>query len=243
MGSELSSELPPAVNELFGADPVFSDDHEGASGGVVNVNGTYWMKRGSEAVAEHARLVWLEAQGLPVPKVALFDADVLVLADAGVASLASAELDSPGTAMGEVLRRLHALPIADCPFDARIDTMLRLARRQVAEGLVDAEDFDDDNAGRTPEAVLEQLIAERPETEDLVVVHGDYTPSNVLEGGMLIDLGRLGVADRYRDIALALRDLEDDFGPGEVAAFLAAYGLSEPDQRRVHYYRLLDELF
>ncbi|MFC9996947.1 APH(3') family aminoglycoside O-phosphotransferase [Nocardia sp. NPDC127526] len=243
MGSQSPFELPPAVRELFGADPEFSDDHEGASGGVVNVNGIYWMKKGPEAVAEHERLTWLETQGLPVPKVALFEADVLVLADAGVASLASAEVDSPGAAMAEALRRLHALPIADCPFDARIDTMLRLARRQVEDGLVDAEDFDDDNAGRTPEAVLEQLIAERPEVEDLVVVHGDYTPSNVLEGGMLIDLGRLGVADRYRDIALALRDLDDDFGPGEVAAFLAAYELSEPDQRRVHYYRLLDELF
>ncbi len=207
---------------------------------MVNVNGIYWMKTGSDAVLEHARL---DGQGVPVPKVALFDAEVLVLADAGVPSLASAELDSPGAVMGEVLRKLHALPIAECPFDARLDVMLVQARRQVDEGLVDDEDFDDDNRGRTPEDVLEQLVAERPESEDLVVVHGDYTPSNVLEGGMLIDMGRLGVADRYRDIALALRDLDDDFGPEEVEAFLAAYGLSEVDERRVRYYRLLDELF
>lgn len=48
--------------------------------------------------------------------------------------------------------------------------------------------------------------------EDLVVAHGDFTPMNVLEGGILIDVGALGVADRYRDLALAARDLREDFG-------------------------------
>ncbi|MBL1078871.1 aminoglycoside 3'-phosphotransferase [Nocardia sp. 2] len=233
--------LPPGVSELFGAEPVFSDDHEGRSGGVVQVNGTYWMKRGSVARAEHERLAWLAAQGVAVPEVVLFEADTLVLADAGVPSLAAA--NAPGKAMGVALRRLHDLPITLCPFDGRLDVMLAQAAVQVRDGLVDAEDFDDDNLGRTPEHVLEQLRAERPGAEDLVVAHGDYTPSNVLEGGLLIDVGRLGVADRYRDIALAVRDLEDDFGPDEVRAFLAAYGLSEADPARLRYYRLLDELF
>ncbi|WP_244975999.1 aminoglycoside 3'-phosphotransferase [Nocardia huaxiensis] len=237
----MSAALPPGVAELFGPAPVYSQDHEGQSGGVVKVGGAYWMKRGPVARAEYERFEWLAAQGVTVPKVVAFEADTLVLADAGVPSLATAA--APGRTMGETLRRLHDLPIALCPFDGRLDAMLAQAGGLVRDGEVDVDDFDDDNLGQTAEQVLERLHAERPAVEDLVVAHGDYTPSNVLNGGLLIDVGRLGVADRYRDVALAVRDLDDDFGPDEVRAFLAAYGLPEPDETRLRYYRLLDELF
>ncbi len=233
--------LPPKVSALFGPAPTRSLDHEGRSGAVEFVNGAYWMKRGPDAVADFERLTWLGEQGIAVPAIAIFEDDVLVLADAGVPSLANHR--APGALLGRVLRRLHEIPVSACPFDGRLDVVLEQARRQVVEGLVDAEDFDDDNIGRTPEHVLEQLLAQRPAFEDLVVAHGDYTPSNVLEGGIVIDTGRLGVADRYRDLALARRDLLDDFGQAEFDAFRAAYGLAELDPIRLEYYRLLDELF
>ncbi|MFJ9363562.1 phosphotransferase [Nocardia sp. NPDC101769] len=235
--------LPPRVAELLGPNPAWSDDHEGRSGGVVRANGTYWVKRGAVAVAEFPRYRWLAERSMAVPEIAVFEDDMLVLVDAGVPSVASVQPDSPGALMGETLRRLHALPVAGCPFDARLDITLAEAYRLLVEGLVDVDDFDEDNLGRTAEQVYEQLVAERPDTEDLVVAHGDYTPSNVLAGGILIDVGRLGVADRYRDLALAARDLADDFGVGEVEAFFAAYSLPDPDPARLAYYRLLDELF
>ncbi len=326
---QLPISLPPAVVALVGETPTFSDEHEGQSGGVAFVNGTYWMKRGPRAAAEHDRLKWLQDSGIRLPEIAAFEADVLLLADAGVVSLAArghdyddeaeaardaavpslaardldddeaevareagvpsraarvhhddafglaargyggdAERDavgdpevpaagrspeaassggaarpSVGTIMGTLLRRLHSLPVEECPFDGRLDTVLAHARRMVLEGLVDAEDFDDDNQGRTPEQVLVQLHDERPEETDLVVTHGDFTSANVLEGGILIDVGALGVADRYRDLALAARDLSGHHSQDEVAAFFAAYGVDTPDQRRLDYYRLLDELF
>ncbi|MBF6329585.1 phosphotransferase [Nocardia transvalensis] len=238
---ELVIPLPPKVVALLGDSPTRSVDHEGRSGGVEFVNGAYWMKRGTEAVGEYERLVWLGEQGVRVPAVAVFEGDVLVLEDAGVAS--SAAHESPGVLLGQVLRRLHDIRVSDCPFDGRLDVVLAQARRRVVEGLVDADDFDDDRRGWTPEQVLERLLAERPEETELVVAHGDYTPPNVLDGGIVIDVGRLGVADRYRDLALVHRDLLDDYGPDEVAAFFAAYGLADPDPVRLEYYRLLDELF
>ncbi|MEV0341669.1 phosphotransferase [Nocardia sp. NPDC050713] len=247
--AELRIPLPPAVLAVVGADPEFSSEHEGLSGGVALVNGAYWVKRGPRATAEHDRLDWLRVRGIRVPEVAAFAEDVLVLADAGAPSLAARESDgrtaspSIGTIMGELLRRLHALPIAECPFDGRLDTVLAQARRHVLEGLVDPDDFDDDNSDLAPEQVLDRLLAERPRTEDLVVAHGDFTPPNVLENGILLDVGGLGVADRYRDLALAERDLREDFGDDEVRAFFAAYGLDAPDRARLDYYRLLDELF
>ncbi|WP_216907284.1 aminoglycoside 3'-phosphotransferase [Nocardia noduli] len=255
--------LPPMIAALFGADPEFSDDHEGMSGGVVRVNGTFWMKRGPRAVAEYARLNWLRDSGIRVPDIAAFESDVLVLADAGVPSLAAgsarrvdgmAELSEEGGAgsrraetvgatLGTLLRDLHALPTEGCPFDGGLDATLAPARRNVLEGLVDSGDFDDDHAGSTPEDLLRRLVAERPDESDLVVTHGDFTPANVLEGGILIDVDRLGVADRYRDLALAERDLREDFGAAAVDAFFDAYGLADPDRRRSDYYRLVDELF
>ncbi|MBF6464096.1 APH(3') family aminoglycoside O-phosphotransferase [Nocardia beijingensis] len=246
---ELAIPLPPTVATLFGESPTWSDAHEGRSGAVVSVNGAYWLKRGPKAVAEYQRLTWLRARGIAVPEVAAFEDDVLVLLDAGAPSLAarttsgSAHAASIGTVLGGLLRRLHSIPVADCPFDGRLDVVLAQARRHVVEGLVDPGDFDDDNSGSTPEEVLARLQAQRPDGEDLVVAHGDFTPPNVLENEVLLDVSALGVADRYRDLALAVRDLRADFGEAEVAAFFAAYGLAEPDESRLAYYRLLDELF
>ncbi|WP_245562642.1 phosphotransferase [Nocardia araoensis] len=246
---ELPIPLPPSVSALFGEAPNWSDAHEGMSGGVVRVDGVYWLKRGPKAVAEYQRLIWLRDHGISVPEVAAFEDDVLVLADAGAPSLSAhpgsggAHAASIGTALGALLRRLHSIPVAECPFDERLDVVLARARRNVVEGLVDADDFDDDNAGSAPADILARLLAQRPDDEDLVVAHGDFTPPNVLANGVVLDVGGLGVADRYRDLALAVRDLRADFGEAEVTAFFAAYGLAEPDESRLTYYRLLDELF
>ncbi|MGK8523269.1 APH(3') family aminoglycoside O-phosphotransferase [Nocardia asteroides] len=246
---ELRIPLPPTVAALLGESPSWSDDHEGMSGGVAFVSGAYWVKRGPKAVAEYERLAWLRGRGISLPEVAAFEEDVLVLADAGAPSLAAragsegAHARSAGAVMGSILRRLHSIPVRECPFDGRLDVVLAQARRHVLEGLVDAADFDDDNAGSTPAEVLARLQAQRPEHEDLVVSHGDFTPPNVLENEVLLDVGALGVADRHRDLALAIRDLREDFDEAEVTAFLTAYGLTEPDENRLAYYRLLDELF
>ncbi len=249
----LPIEWPEAVSALFGDAPRYSDEHEGLSGGVTFVNGTYWVKRGPGAVAEHARMNWLRNRGIRLPGLVLFDEDVLVLADAAVPSLAAradngtrvtdTACATVGAIMGALLRRLHSIPIAECPFDGGLDVMLAQARRRVIEGLVDPADFDDDHRGLDPGQVLARLLSERQDEADLVVAHGDFTPANMLEGGILIDVGGLGVADRYRDLALAARDLSDDFGADEVRTFFTAYGLDKPDQRRLDYYRLLDELF
>ncbi|WP_406280026.1 phosphotransferase [Nocardia sp. NBC_00881] len=244
---ELPIPLPPTVASLLGEAPTWSDDHEGMSGGVVLVDGAYWLKRGPKAVAEHERLNWLRDRGIRLPEVVAFEDDVLVLADAGAPSLAardsSEEPAAIGTVMGSILRRLHGIPIDECPFDGRLDVVLGQARRQVIEGLVYTDDFDDDNKGSSPADLLARLLAERPDHEDLVVAHGDFTPANVLDGEILLDVAALGVADRYRDVAIAVRDLREDFGEAAVAAFFAAYGAIEPDPRRLAYYRLLDELF
>jgi kanamycin kinase len=85
-----------------------------------------------------------------------------------------------------------------------------------------------------------------------VVCHGDpCLPNLMIDSGIghctgLIDLGRLGVADRYLDLALTTRsmsapDKNPQYGADDAAAFLNRYGIRESDQWRLDYYRLLDE--
>ncbi|MGY0500490.1 tetratricopeptide repeat protein [Nocardia sp. FBN12] len=239
---ELALPLPPVIEELLGPVPAWSDEHEGRDGNLVR-SGGYWIKRGPRAVAEHARLTWLRDNAIAVPAVVAFAEDVLVLADAGGALAAQTDSTETGAQMGRALRALHDLPVADCPFGGGLDDTLERAHRNVVEGFVDTADFDDDHRDLSPAAILEQLRDQRPAAEDLVVTHGDFTPGNVLTGGLLIDVAALGPGDRYRDLALAERDLTGDFGIEAVSAFYAAYGLTEPDRVKLDYYRLLDELF
>ncbi|MFC8382400.1 phosphotransferase [Nocardia sp. NPDC057272] len=239
---ELAVPLPPVIEELLGPVPEWSDDHEGCDGNLVR-SGGYWIKRGPRAVAEHARLTWLRDNGIAVPDVVAFAEDVLVLADAGGSLAGQTDPAEVGAQMGRALRSLHDLPVPSCPFEGGLDLSLARAHRHVVEGFVDPTDFDDDHRDLAPAAILEHLRERRPATEDLVVTHGDFTPGNVLTGGLLIDVATLGAGDRYRDLALAERDLAGDFGVAAVTAFYAAYGLSEPDRAKLDYYRLLDELF
>jgi kanamycin kinase len=79
------------------------------------------------------------------------------------------------------------------------------------------------------------------ESDDLVVCHGDYVLPNALFTGDVvtgyIDLGDLCVADRWLDLAVALRSLEQPYnlGPGYTSAFLDAYGVADDPPRRADW--------
>ncbi|MCP2241646.1 aminoglycoside 3'-phosphotransferase [Lentzea aerocolonigenes] len=230
--------MPEEIVHAVGADAVWSADHEGMSGETWRAGSCYVKRAGS---AERDRLLWL-GKHFEVPEIRAFADGWLVLADVGAPSLASAEPVVAGSVMGAVLRALHSLPVASCPYDARIPVVLETARRNVEAGLVDPDDFDDDNRGVTAEELLERLVATAPDEQDLVVAHGDFCPPNVLlrpDGStVLIDVSRLGVSDRHRDLALVHRELDEE----AATAFERAYGLV-PRPDRLEWYRLLDEFF
>ncbi|WP_409494361.1 phosphotransferase [Amycolatopsis sp. cmx-11-12] len=56
-----------------------------------------------------------------------------------------------------------------------------------------------------------------------------------------VDLGSLGVADRWADLAVAAWSLEGNYGPGFDGILYDTYGIT-PDPERIPYYRLLYDL-
>lgn len=179
--------------------------------------------------AEAARLKWAGAH-TPVPEVLEVGDDglhewLVTRALPGRSAVDPRWLADPATAVravGEALRALHdALPVDDCPFDWRVPSRLENAQRR---GI------------RVPEPLR------TPPPDDLLVVcHGDACCPNTLlgdDGRWLahVDLGALGIGDRWADIAVASMSTEWNYGPGWEDALIAAYGV-EPDRARLDYYR------
>jgi aminoglycoside 3'-phosphotransferase-1 len=142
------------------------------------------------------------------------------------------------------LRRLHALPIDSCPVLADHPYRLRQARHNLEAGLFEPSDFDDHRQGRTPAQVWAELTALVPTRVSRVVTHGDFSLENIfLHRGRvtgLLDVGRLGIADPYQDLAILWNKLAE-FGPALQREFLPAYGLQHLDKRKPNFHLCLDE--
>ncbi|WP_251857685.1 aminoglycoside 3'-phosphotransferase [Herbiconiux sp. L3-i23] len=186
---------------------------------------------GLDLAAEATRLEWARAY-TPVPEVLAYgnDGSGWWLATAGLDGEDASSLRwraDPLTAVraiGAGLRRLHdALPVEDCPFDWSVDERLR--HGGIAEHSAGAE------------------FRTAPPIDRLVVCHGDACAPNTLiadDGRFLahVDLGRLGVADRWADIAIATLSTQWNYGPGWEEPLLDAYGI-DPDPVRTDFYRRL----
>lgn len=210
---------------------------------------------------EAERLIWLGRLGFPVPDVVEVgeDADTMWLVTTAIEGRLAAERWKPAEEptvvdmVADLARALHSLPAEDCPFDRSLTVSLSWARVATREGMVDTDDLDERHRGWTAEQLLAELdTTPVPGEEVLVVCHGDLCLDNVLvkPGTMTLagicDVGRLGIADRWLDLSVVLRNLTEECEGWHHHArhadnFLRRYGLSRIDERKRHYYRLLDE--
>lgn len=221
---------------------------------------TLYLKHGrgdvaDEITTEMVRLRWL-GRHTPAPDVRGFvsaadEAWLLMSAVPGRTAYQVLETEPDKqvevvTALAEHLRTLHAIPADDCPFNSRHPLRLAHARRRMEAGEVDASDFDDEHDGWTPKQVWAEMTAPLPIEIDPVVTHGDYSLDNILlEQGRvtgLIDLGRVGTADRYQDLAVLWNCL-GEFGEKLQAHLFTAYRIAEPDMRKLRFHLALDEFF
>jgi aminoglycoside 3'-phosphotransferase-2 len=198
------------------------------------------------------RTRWLARRGVRVPLILRSDdapGHVAMLMEAVPGMPADANPLPPldlADVLARGLSRLHVLPVAECPFDESLPVRFARAAAAIAAGEVKTEAFAPRNRGLAPEALLARLMAEhRP--EDIVVVHGDATLSNILvdSAGVVgfVDCGNAGRGDRYLDLGVLAADIEDHFGQEAAARFARAYGPPAWDDTKARYYADLYELF
>ncbi|GLW16831.1 putative phosphotransferase [Streptomyces sp. NBRC 13847] len=233
--------VPPSIAAVAGGRPLVPV-WQNALGGLTFQVGTgggrlfaKWAPAGSglDLAAEMTRLDWA-GRFTPVPRVLDHghDADGAWLVTRGLpgeSAVSPRWTADPGTAvraLGVGLRALHErLPVADCPFSWSVAARLGRAR----------------SAGSGAPATLEEPVVDR-----LVVCHGDPCAPNTLlhaDGSWSghVDMGALGVADRWADLAVATWSTEWNYGPGWDGTLLDAYGIA-PDAERTAFYRRLWDL-
>jgi kanamycin kinase len=153
---------------------------------------------------------WLRTMGLP--------------GESAVSHRWLAEPRTAARAIGTGLRTLHdQLPVVECPFSWSLETRFNWIKRPEDRRLVD----------------------EAPPIDQLVVCHGDACAPNTLLDDLgqflaVVDLGRLGVADRWADLAVATYSLSWNFAGDWEGELLDAYGIERDDDRIDYYRRLWD---
>jgi len=122
--------------------------------------------------------------------------------------------------------------VEECLFDWTVERRLSAAAGRAADG----------NAF----AMAAARLGKPPSIDRLVVCHGDACAPNTLltnDGHWSghVDLGSLGIADRWADVPIATWSTEWNYGPGWENLLLSAYGVTA-DPLRTRYYRLMWDL-
>ena len=204
----------------------------------------------AEVIREAARLAWAWPY-TPVPRLTGQGADaagswLVTAALPGENAAAPRWRARPRTAVraiGEGLRAMHeALPAGSCPFSWSAADRLAELRGQLRDGGIDRDSWPGARRGLRADRVLE-LLADVPPADRLVVCHGDSCAPNTLltqdgRWSAHVDLGALGTADRWADLAIATWSATVNYGSGWESELLDAYGI-RPDPDRNRYYRLL----
>jgi len=212
--------------------PVWRNEVGGLTFRIERPGGACFMKwdpagSGESLTDERDRLEWLSGR-FPAPKVVDAGADqsgswLVTAAIDALSAVTPRWKREPAVAVRAIargLRMLHeTLDPVECPFSWSVEERLA-GKHEVDDGLRAA-----------------------PSMDRLVVCHGDPCSPNTLvaepgEFAAIVDVGRLGVADRWADLAVASMSLEWNYGPGWEQLFFTAYGIA-PDPDRIAYYRAL----
>lgn len=136
------------------------------------------------------------------------------------------------------LRILWSVDLTNCPFQQGLDMDL--------EEIKAKHRFNPDSR---EQKLLNWLNENKPTTkpEDMVLSHGDLCLPNILvscrgiEG--FVDFCSVGIADKWRDIVTCLGSLKNNLEENsfDEKEFFDILGL-EPDQDKIKYYTLLNQL-
>jgi len=223
---------PHGVIEAFGhsnLEPLWRNELGGLTFGDPS-RVVKWNPHGNgiDLGAEAARMAWARPY-LTVPEVLGHGSDGdgswLIMerlrGDNAVSPAWQARPDVASRALGIGLRLLHdRLPVDRCPFSWHVEDRLAAT--------ADAAD---------------PKLGPPPPIDRLVVCHGDACAPNTLLDPIgrpvgHVDVGALGVADRWADLAVITWSTVWNYGPGWESTVLEAYG-ADPDPARTEFYRAL----
>lgn len=213
---------------------------------------------------EHQMLRWMKSK-LPVPEIieeAYVDGYryLLMTRIRGKYLCDSAILDDQhrlAELMADGLRKLWSVDVSDCPADRTLDQKFREIEEGLRGGWITKEQAGQpDTYGpggfESPAHLFDWLVKHRSE-EEIVLSHGDYCLPNIFAdaNGLtgFIDVGLSGKADKWVDIDKGLWSMwanTTGFFGGERRPFdrrflFDALGIL-PDDDKIRYYGLLDEL-
>ena len=248
--------VPDAVAALAGADPIVPVWRNELGGLTFRVGGrsryVKWVAAGTPEIdlaAEAERLAWVR-RWAEVPTVLEQGSDeagtwLVTTPVPGTSAVDARWLADPTTAalgIGRGLRLLHdAVPVEECLFEWCVERRLARADERIADGEGPADWFPEHR--HLDLAAARARIGDPPPIDRLVVCHGDACAPNTLlhDDGRFaahVDLGSLGRADRWADLAVGAWSTEWNYGRGYADLVYAGYGI-EPDAERIAYYRLL----
>ena len=258
----------PSKIKLLIDKKTYTVDDIGMSGNQVLIFEDMVLKiaDSSTSMAEQVQMMqWLEGK-IPVPQVLEYEEKhgkcyLLMTKMGGEMSCNTYYLEHPIILLEALacgLKMLWEVDVRECPRMRDLDEVLKEARMQVKNNMVDLDNVEPTTFGEggfeSPRHLLEWLESNRPPFEP-VFSHGDYCLPNVfLENGQIkgfIDLDKAGIGDKWNDIALCYRSLKhnfdgsyggkvfEDFNPEMLFETLGI----EPDWEKINYNLLLDELF
>ena len=213
---------------------------------------------------EHQMTRWLQGK-LPVPEIieeAFVDGTrFLLMSRIPGMHLCKPEILDDQVLLAELvaegLRQLWAVDITGCPADRTLDQKFKEIEAGIRSGTITMEYARQEetygpSGFRTPSELFDWLVKHRPE-EEKVLVHGDYCLPNIFCKGRklngFIDLGQAGMADKWVDIEMVSWSMwansTGQFG-GKCRTFdkkLLYDALDmQPDDEKIRYYSLLNEL-
>ena len=259
--------IPEIINDLISGKPYIFDE-TGRSDSSVLIFDDVVLKIQKDSLFirnEHLMMKWLENK-VSVPECIsnITENGVNYLLMSKISGKMACEdefMNNPKqllSVLADAFNSLWNVDISDCPVKNDLSTVLKEAEYRVEHRLVDVDDAEPETFGKggfkDPQQLFEWLCDNRPD-EDPVLSHGDFCLPNVFinddKFSGFVDIGRMGIADRYQDIALCYRSLHHNFSGVysgksydgyDEKMFFEALGI-EPDYDKIRYYILLDELF
>ncbi|MEZ2132840.1 MULTISPECIES: APH(3'') family aminoglycoside O-phosphotransferase [unclassified Sinorhizobium] len=222
-------------------------------------------RRSADLAGERDRLLWLRGRDVACPEVIDWregeaGAALVMTAIPGVPAvdLPGPDLLKAWSSMVRQLGMLHELPVDQCRFDRGLSLMFNQAADVVSRDAVNPDFLPDEDKGTPAYELLARLECELPvrldqEAIDRVICHGDPCMPNFMVNPFslrctgMIDLGRLGKADRYADLALMVANAEEswttpDQSERALAVLSEVLGIAVADRERLAFYLRLDPL-